>query len=525
MRAKKIILTGNNLRTEDLLAFVSNEKTTVSIARVAYTRIRRSRSFLEREATRKIIYGVNTGFGPMASYIVGKHNLEELQRNLVLGHAVGMGQSLPNKFVLASMLVRLNTLVRGYSGVSVQLIDRLKDYINRRIVPIIPEHGAVGTSGDLTQLAHIALALIGEGEVFYKGRHEHTKTVLKKLRLKPYVLKSKEGLALINGTSTMSGIASLLMHDAEQILSVSIRNSAFALELVGALSDSVSKRLHDLRPHDGQVITAQILRRLLSSSKLLKSRTTLIKEIEINSEIHKINDHIQEIYSFRCIPQILGPVLDTYRKTKSVINIEINSVTDNPIIDVASKQFIHGGNFHGDYVAAYVDQLKIALVKLSMLSERRINFMLNSRLNEKFPPFLNLHTPGLTIGLQGLQFVATSTTAQNQSFAYPHHIHSIPTNADNQDVVSMGTDTALIAAKVVDNMYIVLAIELVVLTQIVDYLDVQDKLSDSSKELYRLTRRQFPKLYEDRVIVRQLASLVETVKKNEDLLIHGLSNR
>lgn len=513
-----ITLTGEDLKIEDIYNIVKNPQTQVAISSSAKKNVKNCRIFLEKEAKNKIIYGVNTGFGPMASYIIGKDNLEDLQKNLILGHAVGMGEPLKEEFVLAGMVVRLNTLIKGYSGVSYELVQLLCKFINHRIIPIVPEHGAVGTSGDLTQLAHIALALIGEGDVFYKGNRKATKTVLKQLKITPHVLRYKEGLALINGTSMMSGIAALSVVEAEGQLAIAVRNGGYALEVVNALSDSISEKLHSLRPHSGQEVVAKYLRVLTKSSKLLRSRASHIKAIELNHDVRKIDDHIQEVYSFRCIPQVLGPVYNTIKSSREVITVEINSVTDNPVVDIKKKEFIHGGNFHGDYIANTVDHLKIAIVKLSMLSERRINYLLHSALNEKFSPFLNLHKPGLSMGLQGLQFVATSTTAQNQSLAYPHNLHSIPTNADNQDIVSMGTDAALFLQKVLDNTYIILGIELLVLAQATDYSKNKSKLSESAQVLYKETRSIVPKIEKDRFIAKKLNKITEYLRNRNDNL-------
>ena len=519
-----IVLDGQNLKIEDINSLVANSKIKVSISASALNSINKSRDFLEKEASNRIVYGVNTGFGPMASYIINNKETINLQENLIRSHAVGMGQRILPEYSLATMVVRLNTLIRGYSGVSEKLINQLETFINYRILPVIPEHGAVGTSGDLVQLAHIALSLIGEGKVFYKGKITTTQNVLKKLKIKPYRLKSKEGLALINGTSAMSAIAALVYVDAQKVLNKAMQNGAFSIELVNGFNDSTSEKLHSLRPHKGQIAVAKILRQILSSSHLRRNRYYFSRhnggQEEIPSQdVHQIPDSVQEIYSFRCIPQILGPVFDACENARKIIEVEINSVTDNPIVDWENNTFIHGGNFHGDYIASTVDQLKSACIKLTMLSERRINFFLNNNINKHFPPFLNLRKPGLNLALQGLQFVATSTTALSQSLAYPHHLHSISTNADNQDVVSMGTDAALLAAKVIENAYIVEAIELITLTQAAEFLGAPNKLSNSSKGLFKEVRKVFPKIDNDRVIIDELDKVVQFLKKDENFAL------
>ncbi len=513
MRQKKLELNGNKLKIRDLHSMIADEKITVEIPDSVLSVIEKSHTFLLQELDKRIIYGSNTGFGPMASHVLGRKQLSELQKNLILSHAVGMGEAIRPEYVLATMVVRLNSLTKGFSGVSVELIKHLATFINHRILPVVPEHGAVGASGDLVQLAHIALALLGKGQVFYKGEKHSASKILRKLGLKPYTLLPKEGLSLINGTSAMTGIGSLVYLDASRLLSLAIHTGALALELVKGFNDSISEKLNALRPHPGQIQIAKRLREILASSKLLRDRRKL-KNFTSEKE-HEIPETVQEIYSLRCIPQILGPVLETLLQTGKVLETEMNSVTDNPIVDWEGKLFLHGGNFHGDEIAASLDQLKMVLVKMTMLSERRINFFLNKNINKYFPPFLNLRTPGLTLGLQGLQFVATSTTAQSQSLAFPNYVHSIPTNGDNQDLVSMGSDSSLLAAKVIDNAYVVLAIELITLAQAVDFLGGSKKFSTESKKLFATVRKIIPKIEDDRVLVAELDSIVKFLKNNE----------
>jgi len=519
MDTKSIILNGSTLSIEDIAAIVENPNLQVRIAPSALAFANKAKKFLDKEARKKIIYGVNTGFGPMASHIIGRNEIDMLQKNLIHGHSMGMGAPLPERYVLAAMVVRLNTLVKGYSGVSRELLKQIQTFINKRIIPVVPEHGAVGTSGDLVQLAHIALAFIGDGEVFYHGRRQPTAKVLNELRIAPYVLKPKEGLSLINGTSMMTGIAALHCTDAQRLISISIRNGAMALESIGAFDDGISSRLHELRPHHGQRVVARTLRSLLSSSRLLKRREKFQKTFKVTGTLHQIPESVQEVYSLRCIPQVVGPVLDILHKVSGEITIEMNAVTDNPVVDWKNKTFIHGGNFHGDYIAAAVDQLKISLVKLTMLSERRANFFLNQKINLFFPPFMNLKKPGLTMGLQGLQFVATSTTSQSQTLAFPQNVHSIPTNGDNQDIVSMGTDAALIAARVIENAYIVFAVELLTLLQTVDFLGEESNYCRSSREMFAEFRKIFPALIDDREAYGELQKVLDALKKGEPLNI------
>lgn len=511
---KKIILNGRDLKIEDIATIIQDSGVNVSVSAVSLKEVGQCKKFLDDNIKGKIVYGINTGFGPMASRAIGDKQLLQLQKNLVRSHSTGIGEPIKEEYVLAAMVIRLNMLLKGQSGVSKAIVLRLRDFINYRIIPVVPEHGAVGTSGDLVQLSHIALALIGEGEVFYKGKKHKTSDILKKLNIGNYDLEPKEGLALINGTAVMTGIMSVNCLHARRILDLEIRSGALALELVKAFKDSFSEKLHALRPHEGQLYVAETLRKILESSKLLRDREKYHNNEQIADDgVCEMSECIQEVYSFRCISQILGPVYESLTKVWNTVEIEMNSVNDNPIIDWQNKKFLHGGNFHGDYISYAADQLKISLVKLTMLSERRTNFFLHEAINKIFPPFLNTNKPGLTLGLQGLQFVATSTTSQSQTLAFPQYVHSIPTNADNQDVVSMGTDSALLAAKVIENAYSVMSIELVSLSQAVDILKNQSLLSESSKEIFKLVRKSVPLVHEDRVINLEMKKLISEMKE------------
>ncbi|HYC79986.1 MAG TPA: aromatic amino acid ammonia-lyase [Candidatus Binatia bacterium] len=516
---KTLVLDGKTLTIKDLVGFCRENNAKVSVNNSARRKIVQSHSFLMQNIKKFPIYGINTGFGPMADRLLGQDQLWELQLNLIRSHSTGMGNPVSAEYILAAMVIRLNTLSQGLSGVSVDLIDRLIFFINNRIIPCVPEHGAVGTSGDLVQLAHIALGLIGEGKVWHKGKIVSTASVIKKLKIPPYQLKPKEGLALINGTSFMTAIASFVCDQADRLLSLSVRNGSMSLELVRGFTDSLSEVLHAARPQEGQNKVASVMRQILSSSKLLRDRCTDDLNRALGEDVIDLGKAIQEVYSLRCIAQILGPIQETLTRTKRIVSIEMNSVTDNPIVDVKNKVFLHGGNFHGDYVASAIDQLKAALVKLTLLSERRINFFLNKNVNKFLPPFINLNKPGLTLGLQGLQFVATSTTANSQTLAFPMHIHSISTNADNQDVVSMGTDAALMTSQVSANAFIVLAIEAVVLSQAVDFTKIENRMSKITRELYLKVRKNMKRVDTDRVLADDMDKVMNALKNFEALSI------
>ncbi|HVM73858.1 MAG TPA: aromatic amino acid ammonia-lyase [Candidatus Paceibacterota bacterium] len=520
-KIRRILIDGYSLTPTQVYTITQDASIKIAIDPIALDRMRRSREFLLDAARKQAIYGVNTGFGPMVTHIIGIEHVTELQYNLLRGHANGMGDPVRSEYVLAAMLVRLNTIIRGDSGVSVELAHTLCACVNARITPIVPEHGAVGTSGDLVQLAHIALLLIGEGDVMYKGKRTSAALALKDVGIKAHILGAKEGLSLINGTSMMSGIGCILLIQARRALSLAMRTGAISFELVNGFTDVIDSRLHVARPHFGQETVARILRELTKDSKLLSDREKFAHAIKIGQDVQVTNIVLQEVYSIRCIPQILGPIMETLLHAEEVITVEINSTTDNPIVDVEKSRFIHGGNFHGDYVATAIDQLKAGIIKMTLLSERRINFFLNKNINKTFPPFLNLETPGLTMGLQGLQFVATSTAAQSQSFGYPHSLHSIPTNGDNQDVVSMGTDAALIASKVIENAFIVLAIEVLTLSQAAATFSktekIDGKFSSQMRQLLQKIRTHAPLVKKDRILSYDMEKLCTALTYDESL--------
>lgn len=449
-------------------------------------------NYLGKRSENEVIYGLNTGFGPMAHVFIPKDKQIELQYNLIRSHAVGLGEHMSVSQVRSIMLVRLQTLLKSHSGVTVDVCNLLATFLNKEITPLVYKHGSVGASGDLVQLAHIAEALIGEGRVIYKGEIKETKDVFKSVLEKegvfPITVSQREGLALINGTASMSGIGAMNVQYAKNLVQSSVLASALLFEIVEASEDYYSKEISSVRPHQGQIKVGELFRTILKSSK--RTRITDIRKINqtSGSDTLLMQQSRQEIYSIRCAVQILGPIFEELMNATKVVEIEMNSVTDNPISFTNSK-IIHGGNFHGDYVSYEMDKLKIAITKLSMFSERKLNFLVNDKINNMFPPFLNKGVVGLDLGLQGLQFVATSTVAENQSLSMPVSVHSITCNNDNQDIVSMGTNSALIAEKVIMNTFDVVAIELMALVRAVDNLKIENKLSRTTCAFYRDIKR------------------------------------
>ncbi|GHC42520.1 HAL/PAL/TAL family ammonia-lyase [Ulvibacter litoralis] len=461
-------------------------------------RVQKSFEFLKEFSENKIIYGVNTGFGPMAQYKIEDSQRIKLQYNLIRSHASGTGNPIPAMYVKAAMLARLNTLSLGNSGVHPSVVSLMTELINRNIIPLIYEHGGVGASGDLVQLAHLALVMIGEGEVYYKGELKPTQEVFKLEGLSPITVELREGLALMNGTSVMTGIGVVNTIYTRRLLNWVIGCSSAINEIVEAYDDHLSHDLNHTKKHKGQRRIAEAMREHLEDSTLTRKREHHL--YNGNNEVSVFEEKVQEYYSLRCVPQILGPVLDTLNTVESILIEEVNSANDNPIVNVEKKHVYHGGNFHGDYVSLEMDKLKIVVAKMSMLAERQLNYLLNSKLNDILPPFVNLGVLGLNFGMQGVQFTATSTTAENQMLSNPMYVHSIPNNNDNQDIVSMGTNAALITKKVIENAFEVVAIELITIIQAIEYLKVQDKVSSKTKKMYDEIRAIVPVFSEDVVM-------------------------
>ncbi len=513
-KRKTIIITGTSLTIVDIIAVATGDAV-VQLDKRLKKKVDASRALVDRIMHKKVIYGVNTGFGPMADHIISPSQAEELQANLIKSHACGFGPALDSWNVLAAMVVRLNTLAQGYSGVRWEVLETLAACINTRVVPIVPRYGGVGASGDLIQLSHIAAGLMGLGDVLYNGKRMRARDALSAVKITPLVLQAKEGLALINGTSVMTGIGALLVARTRTAFAHTIRNGAMALELIEGYDDAIAPFIQAVRPHPGQQYVAGELRALLADSKLMRTRTMVQNEVLMDhKDVKKIERPVQDVYSFRCMPQIFGPVHETIEHTADVIEREANSVTDNPIIDMDKEIFMHGGNFHGDYISLEMDKLKIVLTRLAATTERHSNFFLNRNINKFFPPFLNLRKGGLTLGMQGLQFVATSTTAEMQSLCFPNYVHTIPTNGDNQDIVSMGTNSALLAVQVMDGLDTVLAIELLILTQAADASARTDKFSSASRARYDALRAIFPAITDDRDLSGELDAVVSFVRSN-----------
>src|ERR1700743_883722 len=499
-----MIPVGQNVLTLDDFSDIIFNNKTVTLPSAALEKVKVNFQFLQQFSSNKLIYGINTGFGPMAQYKVSEENLLQLQYNLIRSHSSGNGAYLTPRLAKALMVARLNSMMEAYSGVHTDVVELLSILINKDVTPCIYEHGGVGASGDLVQLAHLGLVLIGEGEVLFEDQVYPTIDIFNKFNIKPLSIHIREGLAILNGTSAMTGIGMLNILQARKLLSWSVLFSAMINEIVEAFGDHYSHELNIVKHHKGQNKIAAIMRDILKDSKMIRDRSEhLYNPDNLDQEVFE--DKVQEYYSLRCVTQILGPIYDTISQAENVLVNELNSVNDNPVIDHENHNIFHGGNFHGDYFSLEMDKLKIAITKLSMTSERQLNYLLNNKLNQKLPPFVNLGVLGFNFGMQGMQFTATSTVAENQTLSFPMYVHSIPNNNDNQDIVSMGCNAALMTKRVLDNSFEVLAIQLMTILQAIDYLECADRLSSVSRSLYDKVREIFPKFIEDQPRYKEMA--------------------
>ena len=470
--------------------------------------------FLEKFAAEKVIYGINTGFGPMAQWRVDDRYLTDLQYNIIRSHSTGAGEPLDDIYVKSAMIARLGTVLQCRSGVHTDVVNLLISFINEGIYPFIPMHGSVGASGDLVQLAHIALCLIGEGEVHYKGEWRKTADVMKQLNITPLKMHIREGLSITNGTSVMTGISVVNQLHAENLLDWATLAGVWMNEIASSFDDYMSEGENSCRRHEGQQVIARCMRELSEGSKCLKKRAHELYDYG-HKDVKVFEHKVQAYYSLRCTPQILGPIYDTLQNARQIIEDELNSACDNPIVDPDSQYVYHGGNFHGDYISLEEDKVKIALVRLCMTAERQLNYLFHDRINGILPPFLNLGTLGLNYGMQACQFTATSTTAECQTLAMPNYVHSIPNNNDNQDIVSMGTNTALICKQVVENCFQVMAIQYIALAQATDCLKIADKLAPTSRKVYDKIREMVPLFIEDTPFYNDIANVENYLKINK----------
>ena len=489
-----VVLDGRSLTLEQVEAVADGAA--CRLAPAARSAVRASRAVVERAtAGGRQVYGVNTGFGHLARVGIADDKLDELQLNLVRSHSAGVGDPLPERTVRAILALRANCLVRGHSGLRLATVQRLCDFLEHGIHPVIPCQGSVGASGDLAPLAHLALTLIGEGDVFYKGKRIATAKALRRAGLAPLRLGAKEGLALINGTQVMTAIGLLALLTAERLCVAADAIGAMSVEALMGSHHAFDRRIHAARPQPGQVASAANLRKLLRHSEIEKS--------------HADCGRVQDCYSLRCIPQVHGAVRDALRYVRGVLECETNASTDNPMVFIESGRLISGGNFHGQPVSIALDHLATATCSLATISERRIERLLNPDLSG-LPAFL-AHDPGLHSGFMIAHVTAAALVSENKVLAHPASVDTIPTSAAKEDHVSMGAHAARKAAGVVDHTGTVLAIEALCACQALDMrrpLKPARAVAAARSSL----RRVVPHMHGDRVLADDIAKSKQWVE-------------
>lgn len=456
MASTPLVLTGRTLSIADVVAVARTPGATLSLDPAAVAALGASRALVEAAMSRgDTIYGINTGFGKLANVRIPADKLDQLQVNLIRSHAAGVGQPLPADVVRAAMLLRANVLLRPTSGVRPDLVRALVALFNAGIVPLVPEQGSVGASGDLAPLSHIAMALIGEGAVLGQGVAAPAGEVLRAAGLAPFRFAPKEGISFINGTQAQTALLALLVNDAEVLWRSAVGAAAMSLEALRGTPTPLDPRIHAARPHPGQVRAAELMRGLLEASEIRES--------------HRENDdRVQDAYSLRCTPQVLGAVADAIRFAREVALAELNASTDNPLV-FDNGDVLSGGNFHGQPVAQALDFLAISLVTLQAIAERRVERLVNPDLSQGLPAFLTAD-PGLSSGFMMVQITAASLVAESRALAMPASIGSIPTDANQEDFVPMGMAAAQKARRILDNARRVVAAEFLCGAQALDLL-------------------------------------------------------
>ncbi|MDR1897059.1 MAG: aromatic amino acid ammonia-lyase [Prevotellaceae bacterium] len=505
-----ISIDGYSININDFYK-LSFENAAFELSTEALEGVKKSYGFLKEFAKDKLIYGINTGFGPMAQYRINDADLINLQYNIIRSHSSGMNDYLEPHYAGAVMVNLLNAMLRGYSGVNPELILKIESLYRAGILPCIPLHGGVGASGDLVQMAHVALNLIGEGEAYCDGRIMNASEALKIKAVEPLRISLREGIAVMNGTTAMTAVAALNVYMAQIALEWSLAMSACMNEMMNSYDDHYSRGLNAVKQHSGQQTVAAAMAGFLKNSSKIQSREQLYGN---DPKEDRIEHKVQPYYSLRCIPQILGPVYDSLAFMRTVVENELNSTSDNPVIDAEGQNVYHGGNFHGDYISLEMDKLKLVMTRLSMLSERQLNYLMNPAINGCLTPFINSGVMGLNFGFQGIQYTATSTVAENQTLATSHYIHSIPNNNDNQDIVSMGFNAACAAKRVIDNTFDILAVQAAGILQGIDLLDCEKQLSTKSQKIYSDLRTVFAPVKDDRSTRIELMRLKDFMMYN-----------
>lgn len=495
---RPLVINGNDLGFEDL-RLVVNQQHAVAVAQEACEKVNSARAVVDKLVQEnRLAYGITTGVGKLSDVRIDAQQNHRLQTNVVRSHAVGIGEPLSQEETRAMMLLRANSLAKGYSGVRLKVITMLCEMLNRGVHPVIPSQGSVGASGDLAPLSHLALALIGEGDAVFKGEKISSAEALLRAGLAPVALEAKEAVSLINGTQAMLAVGTVALTTAQYLAQTADVLGAMSLDALRGTEVAFDPRIHDARPHSGQIEVATYLRKLLEGSEI---RT------------HRDFRRVQDAYSLRCIPQVHGAVRDTLEFCRRTFTIEMNSAVDNPLVFVltgAEGDVISGGNFHGQPLAFALDYLAIALSALAGISERRTERLVNPALNEGLPPFLAADA-GMNSGFMMAQVAAAALVSENKVLAHPASVDSITTSGNKEDYVSMGMTAAIKLKKVVANTAHVLAIEACAVTQALDFL-APLKTSNALQQVHARIRQASARVDQDRVMAGDFARVAELVR-------------
>jgi histidine ammonia-lyase len=490
-----IELDGHTLSLKDASRVVF-EGEPIAASKSAYERVERAQRTVDRiVAEQEPVYGINTGFGRLSSESIPPDRLKELQRKIVLSHAIGVGDLLPEEAVRAMLLFRINSLLKGNSGIRPQTISYLIDLLNNRVHPCIPTQGSVGSSGDLVPLAHLALLLLGKGEAMHAGERVDGEQALALIGRPPLALAPKEGLALLNGTQFMSALSFLVYVRGKRLVTNAITAAALSLEALRAFSAPFDKRLHQSRPHPGQVEVAEAIRRLIAGSTLVDSA----------------EEDVQDAYSLRCIPQVLGPALEALAFLKGKLEIEINAATDNPLI-FSDGAVLSGGNFHGEILGLALEMVSMALAEVGNIAERRVDKLLTSP--QRGLPLFLVKESGINSGLMLIQYTAASLVSENKVLCHPALVDSIPTSGGKEDHNSLAPISARKAIRIIDNLERIIAIEYLCAAQALD-LQGTDGMGEATRIVYERVRSIVAPLEQDRYLAPELHRLAGAVASGE----------
>lgn len=495
-----VIINGDSLTLEDFIKVVRHDEK-IELPQYVKDNMQKSRDLVDKYVEEdRVVYGITTGFGKFSDVTISKEDAKRLQKNLIMSHSCGVGEKFSEEEVRGVMLLRVNALAKGYSGIRISTVQTLIDMLNKGVTPIIPQQGSLGSSGDLAPLAHMVLVMFGEGEAIFEGERISGKAAMYKAGIPIIELTSKEGLALINGTQVMTSVGALVIYDALNLSKMSDLAAGLTSEALNGIVDAYDHKVHAARGQKGQINTGKNLLAILEGSK----NTTRQGDLRV-----------QDAYSLRCAPQVHGASKDCFEYVRGKVEIEMNAATDNPLIFVNEEEVISGGNFHGEPMAQAFDFMKIGIAELANISERRLERLVNPALSEGLPAFL-VGKGGVNSGFMIVQYVAAALVSENKTLAHPASVDSIPSSANQEDHVSMGTIAARHAREILLNSRRVIAMEILAACQAID-LRGNKGMGKGTKVVYDIIRSEVPMLKDDRIMHIDIDKVNE-IMKNESLI-------